>query len=204
MATATKPMTFKKQVFAQLKDEVSIITPIIGFNDEGHLTGLALSRKELVALMNNKETKGVIATDTTFGAVGFHFKSKVSTSEDGLTPWTDVVGFVYQSTDTSTLESVTKNDEFVNRFQQALAGANGIDAQIVPVNEIHVLKISVGGVIEFIFTQDMACVQTRNGAILIHGNGRDLYSSEVADLLCGTFNMSSADFDRTFLRAYGM
>ncbi|MRB31129.1 hypothetical protein GH891_31700, partial [Bacillus thuringiensis] len=68
MATATKPISFKKQVFNQLKDEVSIVTPIIGFNDEGHLTGLALTRKELVNLMNNKDTKGVVATDTTFGA----------------------------------------------------------------------------------------------------------------------------------------
>ncbi|MGF2714302.1 hypothetical protein ACQUY5_18760 [Bacillus cereus] len=134
MATATKPMSFKKQVFEQLKDEVSILTPIIGFNDEGHLTGLALTRKELVNLMNNKDTKGVIATDTTFGAVGFHLKSKLSSTDAELVPnqrvATELIDFTFDESFAFiiTLEEVASylhetfnlsHQDFINMLKQA-------------------------------------------------------------------------------------
>ncbi|PGF05149.1 hypothetical protein [Bacillus toyonensis] len=195
MATATKPISFKKQVFNQLKDEVSIVTPIIGFNDEGHLTGLALTRKELVNLMNNKDTKGVIATDTTFGAVGFHLKSKQSSSDALLVP---------NQKEVSNLIDFTHDESFafITRLEQSISK---IDPKVIASvqGEVHTLDFEVSNV-TFSITADQIRITTKNGNIIVHGQGRDLTLEEVASYLHETFNLSHQDFINMLKQAYGI
>lgn len=195
MATATKPISFKKQVFNQLKDEVSIVTPIIGFNDEGHLTGLALTRKELVNLMNNKDTKGVVATDTTFGALGFHFKSKASSTDALLVPNQREVNELIDFTEEESFAFITRLEGLIKKLDpKAIAYVQG---------NVHTINFEVSNV-AFSITADQIRVLTKNGNIIVHGQGRDLTLEEVASYLHETFNLSHQDFVNLLRQAYGI
>ncbi|PHE64406.1 hypothetical protein COF68_06100 [Bacillus toyonensis] len=209
MTTETKQRGFKQQVYDELRDEVSIASPIVGYDADGYLTSIALSRKELVTLMKNKETKGVIATDTSFGAVGFDFKSKRSVADVQLTPIADgpdiCIKPIIQDSDVA--ELVDSNNRFIDMVKVILSSNRQLKVheETITVNgslpPVKTLTIYASG-LSFLFTELQMSILTNNGVVVIHGNGKDLYAEEIAELVAPAFDMKEIEFVKAISTPY--
>ncbi|MGF2716885.1 hypothetical protein ACQUY5_32770, partial [Bacillus cereus] len=125
----------------------------------------------------------------------FHLKSKLSSTDAELVPNQRVATELIDFTFDESFAFITRLEELVKRIDpEALAFVR---------NGVHALNLEVSNV-TFSITADEIQIVTKNGNIIVHGQGRDLTLEEVASYLHETFNLSHQDFINMLKQAYGI
>ncbi|PHE64407.1 hypothetical protein COF68_06105 [Bacillus toyonensis] len=187
---------FKKKVYDDLKEQLTDKSVrIIGYDYGYNLVEIASTPKQLVELLKNGNTRGVVADNTGIGSVAFDIPTKRSASELEITPNTNAVDYATEnllegSTSIEDLEKKTVSSNlFVHKLHDLLASKTKSSLDISNIylqnSKLPIFKILYvyRDNLTFCITEHQICLMTSCGLITIHSAKHDVEPDWVFGLL---------------------